>query len=52
MRKPELLVYEQILGQLAKLEEEQKNYAASGRVSQELKDVSPSKPYIENGLVS
>jgi len=47
---PESLVYEQILGQLAKLEEEQKNYAQAISHLEELKLISPSRPSIEKWI--
>ena len=48
--EPEPFVYEEILGQLAKLEEEQKNYAQAVGYLQELKLISPSKPFIEKWI--
>ncbi|HMC26356.1 MAG TPA: tetratricopeptide repeat protein [Verrucomicrobiae bacterium] len=48
--EPEPFVYEEILGQLAKLEEEQKDYAQAIRYLQELKLISPSKPFIEKWI--
>ncbi len=47
---PELLVYDQILGQLSRLEEEQKNYPKAIAYLEELKSVSPSKAYVEKWI--
>src|SRR5439155_22962342 len=48
--EPDLLIYEEILGQLTKLEEEQKNYAQAVAYLQELKLISPSGPSIEKWI--
>ena len=49
-KDPDSLVYEQILGQLAKLEEEQKNYLQAIAYLQDLKVVSPSWPSVEKWI--
>ena len=49
-KDPDSLAYEQILGQLAKLEEEQKNYLQAIAYLQDLKVVSPSWPSVEKWI--
>ena len=47
---PDLLVGEEMLGQLARLEEQQKNYWRAIAYLEELKPISPSKPYLEKWI--
>ncbi len=48
--QPNLLLYEQLLGSLAKLEEEQKQYSKAIEYLQLLKEVSPSKQHIQKWI--
>ena len=48
--EPEFLVYDQILGQLARLEEEQQNYPKAIAYLEDLKLVSPSKEHIQKWI--